>query len=66
MDVFTKGGIVMNYGILYRSNGLKLKCLGDGFFSSLESRGLLVDYCDVFFQLIGLSFCTHSLQRIQW
>ncbi len=35
MDVFTKGGIVMNYGILYRSNGLKLKCLGDGFFSSL-------------------------------
>ncbi len=51
---FTGGSIIMDYGLLARTQGLKLKRLNDGFVSykhsiaGLEWCGLLVDYCDVF------------------
>ncbi len=57
----------------YQNEGLKVKCLNDGFFSflftsqidDLETCVLLVDYCDVFIScLITHSDGTHSLQRI--
>ncbi len=69
----------MDYGILARSNRMKLKHLNDGFVSykhaafgfsrcltdGLEWCGLLVDYCDVFISCLDShSDGTHSLQRI--
>ncbi len=64
--------------ILIRSDGLKLKCLNEGFVSykhsfflhkmltdGLDLCGLLVDYCDVFISCLDShSDGTHSLQSI--
>ncbi len=68
--------------ILVRSKSLKLKCLNHWFVSYKKIttaihyiRRWLMDwnclnYCDVFYQLFGLSFwrfiLTHSLQTINW
>ncbi len=57
MDFFTGGSVMMDYGVLARSNGLLI----DG----LEWCGLSVDYCDVFISCLDShSDGTHSLQSI--
>ncbi len=45
---------------LFLKNMQLHKTLTDG----LESCGLLVDYCDVFFQLFGLSFWQHPFTAV--
>ncbi len=76
MDFFTCGSIVVDYKLINRRSGLKLKRLNDGFVSymqlftktlndGLEWCGLLVNYFDVFISsLDSRSDGTHSLQMI--